>query len=86
MKATIGGKRWEIVFTNCISSKLDGDCYHPNGKPRKIRIRKGLSEERELEILIHEFLHAALWIVDETIIEQTALELQRILTERGYHR
>jgi hypothetical protein len=86
VRAKIGGKRWEIVFTNCISSKLDGDCYPPNGKTRKIRVRKNLPQERELEILIHEVLHAALWIVDEQVIEQTAKDLQTILSERGYCR
>lgn len=86
MKAKIGGKRWDIVFTHCIASDRDGDCYPPHGKPRKIRVRRDLPQERELEILIHEVLHAALWIVDEDVIAETARDLQTILSLRGYKR
>lgn len=86
MRAKISGKPWEIVFTNRLPEDRDGDCSHPLQTPRKIRVRKGLPEERELEIIIHEYLHAKLWFMDEAVVDEAGKELQRILTERGYRR
>ena len=51
---------------------------------RKIKIRKTLRAERQLEVVIHECLHAAHWDLDETAITETAEDLARVLWRLGY--
>lgn len=46
-----------------------------------ISIRPGLSPKKELEVLIHELLHAADWSKDEEWVEDVAFELVRFITQ-----
>jgi hypothetical protein len=64
----------------------DGECDAPDMPGKEIRIRRGLRPERELDVLIHEMVHAALWDLDESAVEELATDITRALTRLGYQR
>jgi hypothetical protein len=67
-------------------TEVDASCDPPDRTRRTIRIREGLSPERELDVLIHEMLHGAYWDLCEEAIEATATDIARALFEMGYRR
>lgn len=78
----IRGQRFQVrrrakVLVNDV--EVDGSCDPPDRKPRFILISEGLSLERELDVFIHEMLHAALWDLDETAVAETATDIARAL-------
>lgn len=44
------------------------------------------NSQRELEILIHEALHACLWDLAEESVEETARDIAALLEKLGYER
>ena len=90
-RVTILGKRWK--FSRRKVRKTDGYA-HGDGpdKPlsvdemrrREIVIGDHLSGERELDVIIHEVLHAADWHKDEHWVATVASDLARILWRLGY--
>lgn len=99
MRVRLLHKIWEVVFvarTNLKGRKkardtgLDkedrGDCDHPGAKNKKIRIADDLPPQEELEVTIHEALHACDWYKDEEWIETTADDIARLLWRLGYRR
>lgn len=83
---TILGKRYRLIFDHRLARADDGDCDDPREPGKTIRIRKKLSPIRELEITLHETLHAADWHKDEAWVEQVAHDVARILWRLGYRR
>ena len=85
MRIKIGGKYWKLIF-----SKLRGDylgkCDAPDTNDKKIRISKNLEEVEELDVLIHELLHAADWYKDEEWVERTASEIAKVLWKLGWRK
>lgn len=63
---------------------VSGDCSSPSDKDKEIRIDNRLNGEHKLEILIHEFRHAADWGRDEGFVDQEAKDLARMLWRLGY--
>jgi len=86
MRVRILGKQWTIIDPAKLPDGVYGDCDPPDATRRKIRLRKGLSERRRLEILIHECLHCADWSKDESWVTQTAEDVAKILWDMGYRR
>lgn len=88
MQLVLAGKRWiyRRVAGLIKSLKCRGECDPPNKKKKEIRIDASLSGEEELEVNLHEMLHAIDWTKDETWIEQSASELARALTKLGYRK
>ena len=84
MRISILGKVWNLRFT--VLHKVSGYCDSPNKPGKEILIHKGLTGEHELEVLIHEFRHAADWQRDEEFIAQEAKDLARMLWRLGYRR
>lgn len=81
----VGGKRWELTRPSRLATR--GDCDGPHIPGKQIRIRAGLTGEDELEVILHELLHAADWNASEEWVHNTALDLARILYRRlGYRR
>ena len=60
--------------------EVDGSCDPPERKDRKILISEGLTKERELDVFIHEMLHAAFWDLDENAVAETATDIARALS------
>lgn len=80
----IRGQRFQVrrrarVLVNDV--EVDGSCDPADRKPRFILISEGLTKERELDVFIHEMLHAAVWDLDETAVEQTATDIARALCQ-----
>jgi len=44
---------------------VDGECEAPWRKKKRIKIRKGMTEQRLLDAYVHECSHAALWDLGE---------------------
>ena len=83
MRVRIGGKYYELIDCRMTDN---GCCDGPHIPGKRIRINKSLKGEARLEILLHEFLHAADWSKDEEWIEETARDFARALTRQGYKR
>ena len=63
-----------------------GDCSRPDSKHPETRIKAGMSEAETLEVVCHEFLHAAFWCLAEESIEDSAASLAALLLKMGYCR
>ena len=63
-----------------------GQCDPPSSETRQIRIHTELSGKHELEIFLHEFLHAAFWDIDEEVVASVAVDYSNALWNLGYRR
>lgn len=80
MKLRVNGKVWDLEFHKepCVQDdKCLGYCERPDKKNKKIVIKESLKGEKLLEILIHEQLHAALWVADEEWVQDVGVDLAR---------
>ena len=82
MRCRLRGRYWSIVRGK-LDSKLDGLC---DANTLTITVRPSLTGERELEVMIHEMLHACHWDLDEQAITETSEDLARVLFRLGYRR
>ena len=85
MQITIRKKRYTLRWVPRLKDKR-GDCDPPHGQGKTIRIEMGQDEHLEFDTLIHEFLHAGLWDIDEEAVEQLATDMARTLWKLGYRR
>lgn len=86
MQLTFIGKKWRLVRTpqRGGTEKSLGDCEGPHVAGKKIRVDPGLVGEKELEVLIHEFLHASDWHRSEEWVTEAAQDIARALWRIGY--
>jgi len=84
MMISILGKRWRLRFTRFSNREHKGDCSGPAEKDKTIRIDSRLRGEERLEILIHEFRHAADWGQSELFVQEEARDMARMLWRLGY--
>lgn len=84
MRVTLGGKRYELRLVR-LQNKF-GDVDSPTVPGKQIRIDSRLAGEKQLEILIHEALHALDWRADEFFIDRDARDLARLLWRFGYRK
>ena len=85
MKVTLRGKRWNLKRCRMPSDTL-GKCDPPYQPGKEIRICHTLKGEKELDVTIHELLHACYWDMDETAINDTATDIAHVLWRMGYRR
>lgn len=85
MRITICGKRWNLRRVPYLGDAR-GDCSSPNVKGKEIRVLSGLKDEEELEVLIHEMLHASNWSLDETHVSTVAEDIASALWKLGYRK
>ena len=78
----IRGQRWRLRFVTHLGD-AEGIC---NKEERIIRIALGHPEDRTLDSIIHEILHAALWDLDEEAVSETANAISAALWRVGYRR
>lgn len=79
------GKRY-LLQKRPYLGQLVGDCDSPESPDKKIRIKSGLSEQEELDVIIHELLHISDWSKDESWVEETATEISKILYKLGWRK
>lgn len=84
MTVNILGRRWRLRF--CRLEKNYGDCDPPGQPNKEIRISSRIGGQHELEILLHEMLHAAGWHIDEEFVGRSAADMARVLYRLGYRR
>lgn len=85
MKVRIRGKQWTIRRARLGPAEW-GRCDDPSVAGREIKVASGLKGEKELEIILHETLHASFWDMDEPVIETVAADLSSILWKMGYRK
>ena len=103
MKHRILNKIYEVLFVppsklkdykkakrangKTVVEEARGDCDPPTAKNKTIRISNKLPEREELEVTIHECLHAADWHKDEVSwIEPVADDIARLLWKLGWRK
>ena len=81
---TICGVDYVVRFAHLKTHR--GDCSRPDSKRPEIRIKAGMSQAETLEVICHEFLHAAFWCLAEESIDESAASLAALLRKMGYKR
>lgn len=84
MKIRIRDKQWTVRRTAL--KNVRGLCDHPEEPGRTIRVARHLKDAEELEVLLHEMLHAAFWDLDESVVESVADDLGAALWKYGYRK
>ncbi len=95
MRARIFHKIWHIIFVapsllrgkkqcKSVVEGTRGDCDDPTTKNKTIRIANNLPPIEQLEVVIHEALHASDWFKDEEWIEEVAVDIARLLWRLGW--
>lgn len=83
MRIKVGNKYWNLVFIE-LDETTGGECDSPDTKGKEIRISTDLQREEELEIIIHELLHASDWSKDEEWVEEIAQDISNVLMKLGW--
>lgn len=84
MRVLLRGKSWRLLFTPL--KACDGECDSPTARSKRIRVSPHLAEERTLEVLIHEMLHACSWDTAEEAVDESAHDIAAVLWKLGYRR
>lgn len=90
----LGGVEWQFAFVSAEDvSIVTGDTEtlgvcedHRYSESPKIMVTDSLKGRKRLNTTLHELLHAADIFKTEQWVEQTANEIERILTEDGWVR
>ena len=82
---TIRGRRWRLI-EGSPGRGCDGQCSPPTLPGKTITIPRRVRRNRRhyLRILLHECMHAGLWDLDETTIDDLSTDLARILEQEGF--
>ena len=83
MRIKVGNKYWNLVFIE-LDENTGGECDSPDTKGIEIRISTDLQREEELEVVIHELLHASDWSKDEEWVEEIAQDISNVLMRLGW--
>ncbi len=83
MRVKVGNKYWNLLFTE-LDEETGGECDSPDTNGKQIRIATDLKKQDELEVIIHELLHAADWSKDEEWVEVIADDIARVLWKLGW--
>ena len=65
---------------------LRGYCDSPKATGKRIVVDSRLRGEEELEVTIHEALHAASWDLAEECVLETGTDIARLLWRLGYRK
>jgi len=80
------GKRYKFEKSGTLHKTDRGYCTDPKDPQRKIKIHKNLVDQEELEVTIHEMLHACFWDIDEDVICEVGDDISRALWRMGYRK
>jgi len=81
---TINKKRWSLVFRRL--AKNDGECDSPTAPKKQIRISPVVvkDDERYMDTVLHELLHAGCWSLDEEFVSEYARVAAKTLHRLGF--
>lgn len=93
MKVKILGRIWNFMFVPASELRSNhkqmpdrGACDNPTKKGKKICILKGMKPKEELEVVIHECLHAAEWNMDEEWVDTAGTDIANVLWRLGWRK
>lgn len=88
MRIKIAGKYWDFRVTNSMQKTADGECDEPTSTCKQIRVRPRVfrSDERCIEVVLHEVLHAAGWPIEHDLVTTYARDAARLLCALGFSR
>lgn len=89
ISATIRGKRYKICHKINTTNDTRGMCDNPSSKNKAITIFMNKLEDgslEQLEVYLHEMLHAAFWDIEEDGIYNAADDIAKILWKLGYRK
>ena len=85
IKSSFNGREYTVRYT--VMKKNRGSCDHPGKNNPEILIDKRLKGVEELEVSIHEMLHAlAFKMFDEEWVFDSAIDLAKALYELGWRK
>jgi hypothetical protein len=82
---TLRNKRYLLKQVPYMGDAI-GHCSDPSDVNKTIRLKSGLKGEEELEVLIHEMLHACFWDIAEESIDEAGVDIARVLWRLGYRK
>ncbi len=80
---TIRKKRWKLKFCS-LPKGLCGEADPPSETGKEVRISSSIHGQELLDTIIHECFHCGHWDIDESVVEEFATDLARILWGLGY--
>lgn len=84
MHLNIRGRCWRFLRRRLRTDF--GRCYHPRALAKQIIVASHLTGEQELEVTLHELLHAAYWDLSEEAVTEGGQDIARALWRLGYRR
>lgn len=84
MQVVLCGKRWTLRHLTL--SDASGECDGPHIRNKEIRIDNRLRGQEQLEVYIHEAMHAIDWKLDEEHVTTSSHDLARMLWKLGYRK
>lgn len=85
MNVNMRGRVWKLV-RGPIADGNKATCDGPHLKGKKIVLLPSIKDKEELTILIHEFLHACAWDLDEEAIDEISDSIGSALWRMGYRK
>lgn len=80
------GAAWRLKYVASLKGAW-GECDDPTTKGRTIRISEECRGVKELEVLIHEMLHAISFVqFSEEFVAQASCDIARVLWRLGYRK
>lgn len=85
LRTRIGERQWRIAFVRACDLPKDtvGLCDHPPGRHPTIKVRRSLSSQALLDVVVHELLHAVRPEMSEEAVTDTATTIARVLHRLG---
>lgn len=85
MRIKLFGRYYQLLRPR-LNAELDGKCDSPVTPGKVIKVKRSLRGQRELEVLIHEMLHACDFHKDEEWVTTAACDIMRVLWRLGYRK
>lgn len=91
MVITLMGRHWPVIWKKRLprtetGHKALGWCDPPEKVGKKITIREGLEPAQELEVFIHEQIHAGKFELREEFVDQFAADLAANIIQLGWRK
>ena len=77
------GKTYRLIEA---PSDAGGECSDPNSTPREMLIPLEGESKYDLEVIIHEGLHACLWDVCEQSVREISNDIATLLWKLGWRK
>lgn len=86
-RVTILGKRWTLKLVPKTTRRGHfGICDHPDDAGKTITVEANHDDERVLNTILHECLHAGAWNLDEGVVTQWSNDVAKILIGLGWRK